>query len=431
MGLIGWFGTFLGIGLFMGNIVFIYMGLIGFFIFLIGLIIDQPYEVTIERSEIKEKVWSGSEAEIELKVKIENGIGPVIVRNDLPGSFELVEGSNVRLLWKGLGVLEENLTFRVRFSKRGFYTIQSPKWRSDHPLLLREEIENSTGKEEKIVVRPRPTGLEKARGRKNIAYSPFPREDVAKIGVETTDFKEIREYQPSDPVRKINWKATARLYQSIDSPLVNEYESEGKRAVWLFLNSSPALSTGTFTQNMFDYAVRATNATIRYFTERGYRVGMYIYNNEKQMHYPASGKKQHRKLLKELIDLEVSEGAWEGLEKAAEECKSYLTRYKPYTVIITSLTSESGENLENGFKKIHKLVSRRRTKTGSILFVNVLPHHLNPTPPSEYKEYAGQLYSMEQSSLERKLRNMGASIVDWDPVKKDFSKTLLQREMIE
>jgi len=81
---------------------------------------------------------------------------------------------------------------------------------------------------------------------------PFPINDMAKIGVATTDFREIRNYVYGDPIKNINWKATARSSSPEMWPLTNEYEVEGKKTVWLFLDTAGELEIGTNINNAFD-----------------------------------------------------------------------------------------------------------------------------------------------------------------------------------
>ena len=93
-----------------------------------------------------------------------------------------------------------------------------------------------------------------------MATSPFPVIDVAKIGVATTDFREIRNYVYGDPVKNINWKATARCTSPQAWPLTNEYEVEGKKTVWIFQDASRFLEVGTDIENAFEYCLEAANS---------------------------------------------------------------------------------------------------------------------------------------------------------------------------
>jgi len=60
-----------------------------------------------------------------------------------------------------------------------------------------------------------------------------------KHGNDNQEFKELRLYSPGDPFKAINWKVTSRnLVRGSIWPVVNEFEKEGKKSVWIFLDTS-------------------------------------------------------------------------------------------------------------------------------------------------------------------------------------------------
>lgn len=370
--------------------------------------------------------WAEDEVEMKLKVKVKEGIGTVAVRDELPDIFRLVDGSNFQILWKGFGEMEEILTYKVRVPKRGLYKLPELGWESEHALFLKATRSGSSGEEREMIVRPRTIRTEEFRGKRHIATSPFPREDVARIGSSTTEFKEIRDYVFGDPVRQINWKATARRAGSSSSPLVNEYEAEGKKAVWVFLDASERLAVGTSVENVFEHSIRSADSIIKYFTELGFKVGMYVFNDGEKLFYPRGGEKQYRRLLREIVELEQHDRR-EGFEKATEKCKSLILRYKPFTTLVTNVCSQNSEGLIEGVKRIRALTGSVKKRSSPIMIVDVLPHHLNPTPPSKYKENAGILRSVRKAPIYSKLRGMGVTVLGWDPREEKFSKVLLER----
>ena len=55
-----------------------------------------------------------------------------------------------------------------------------------------------------------------------------------------TDFRDLREYEPGDDVRYIDWNVTARM----DSPFVRQYSEERELTAWLLLDRSPSMAFG-------------------------------------------------------------------------------------------------------------------------------------------------------------------------------------------
>src|SRR4029079_12495738 len=54
------------------------------------------------------------------------------------------------------------------------------------------------------------------------------------------DFADLREYQPGDDVRYVDWNVTARL----DTPYVRQYVDDRELTAWLLLDRSPSMSFG-------------------------------------------------------------------------------------------------------------------------------------------------------------------------------------------
>ena len=56
------------------------------------------------------------------------GIGPVFVHDELPPEAEVVEGSNLRVVWKWPGRLAADVSYELRFPKRGRYVLPESRW---------------------------------------------------------------------------------------------------------------------------------------------------------------------------------------------------------------------------------------------------------------------------------------------------------------
>ncbi len=101
------------------------------------------------------------------------------------------------------------------------------------------------------------------------------------LGIVSHDFKDLATYQSGDPYKHINWKATARTIQSsTDLPIVNEYEREGNKVVWIFLDASPKMELGNNVTNVFEYGVQVALGLAEYYVQRRCMVGFSLYNND-------------------------------------------------------------------------------------------------------------------------------------------------------
>ena len=101
------------------------------------------------------------------------------------------------------------------------------------------------------------------------------------------DLADLREYQPGDDVRYIDWNVTARM----DTPYVREYNEDRELTAWFLLDLSPSVDFGTVDLDrekrtvLIDFV--ATLA--RVLTRRGNRVGAVIYGSEVERTVPAAG----------------------------------------------------------------------------------------------------------------------------------------------
>ncbi len=159
------------------------------------------------------------------------GAGLAVLNLRLPDAFQIVEGSTVILLFKGFGNLERTIRIQIRTIKSGKYKIPRLLTETYHIAGLGSPKRYYVGNEVEVEVRPRILKI-KRLSRTRLAATGIINIAIARsrlLGSQSTDFKEIRKYMPGDPLKHINWKATARHGQ--DTPLVNEYERETIRRI--------------------------------------------------------------------------------------------------------------------------------------------------------------------------------------------------------
>src|SRR5260221_10451314 len=89
------------------------------------------------------------------------------------------------------------------------------------------------------------------------------------------DFADLREYQPEDDVRYIDWNVTARM----NTPYVRQYVEDREISAWFLLDLSPSVDFGTV-QNMKRTVLIAFVPTVWPLLPRhGNRVGAMFYGN--------------------------------------------------------------------------------------------------------------------------------------------------------
>jgi uncharacterized protein (DUF58 family) len=87
------------------------------------------------------------------------------------------------------------------------------------------------------------------------------------------EFAQVREYQPGDDVRRIDWQLTARS----DRPFVREAHDERGLDIWLVVDVSPSVDWGTAQGLKRDLAVELTAVAGELLGHRGNRVGLIMF----------------------------------------------------------------------------------------------------------------------------------------------------------
>jgi uncharacterized protein (DUF58 family) len=115
------------------------------------------------------------------------------------------------------------------------------------------------------------------------------------------EFANLREYQPEDDVRYIDWNVTARM----DTPYVRVYQEDREISAWFLLDLSPSVDFGTAPLDREKRAVLVDFvATLaRVLTRHGNRVGALLYGRQLDLTIPArGGRDQVLRLIDALLE---------------------------------------------------------------------------------------------------------------------------------
>ena len=99
------------------------------------------------------------------------------------------------------------------------------------------------------------------------------------------DFAELREYQPPDDVRHIDWNVTARM----DTPFVRRYLEDREVTAWFLVDLSPSMAFGAQERRKESVVVDLVGLLARVLTRNGNRVGAILYDNDVERAIPPRG----------------------------------------------------------------------------------------------------------------------------------------------
>lgn len=462
--------VFMIMGMFLGNLILIVLGLFPIVFLAIGLLVGQPGEVEVKRSGEDLKVWVDGQVGDTLTVTARRGVGLVTIADRLPKSFRLDEGTNFKVLWKGARDVEASLSYRATCAKRGHYELNDVPWESRHPLEIAQTRLETSPAPRTYIVQPKPLFVRRIRERKALTRIPMPMEAKIRFGVPTTDFLEIRDYTSGDSYRMINWKATARILSAIPSPLqVNEYEREGKKMVWIFLDSASHMALGTTVKNTLEYAVQAVLGLSNFYLSRECRVGLCIYDYDayewegtfqraeppkdlehvlksvermdepieaaetefeasiskpqlrRRLILPDIGRRQQFKIMREMLNIQIRYSD-ESLKEAIHSCRAHIFGTRPLFIIITMIDMAKTDGLISGIRELHKYSGRLRQQPSIIVF-NILGYSV--AAQGEKEEMAAGLLEFHNKPIYAALSRLGATVVTWNPKAQSFARALL------
>ena len=114
------------------------------------------------------------------------------------------------------------------------------------------------------------------------------------------DLADIREYEPGDDVRYIDWNVSARM----DTPYVRQYLEDREVTAYFLLDLSPSVDFGTVNTLKRDQLVDFVAVLARLLTRHGNKIGAVLYAGKVERTIPAAtGRMQVLRLLNDVINL--------------------------------------------------------------------------------------------------------------------------------
>jgi uncharacterized protein (DUF58 family) len=170
------------------------------------------------------------------------------------------------------------------------------------------------------------------------------------------DFADLRDYEPGDDVRHIDWNVTARM----DTPYVRTYLEDRELTAWLLLDRSPSMGFGPTERSKDQVLIELATTIARLLTRSGNRVGAILYNNAvERMIPPRTGRNQVLGLTHDLLRPAVATGTATDLTGLVSAAASTIKR-RSVVVIISDFISVPGwERPLSLLGRRHELVAIR------------------------------------------------------------------------
>jgi uncharacterized protein (DUF58 family) len=256
-------------------------------------------EIRLSATRSVEKDTTNALATIEVSVVITNQ-GTAFVRlclsDPLQSGMSIKNGQN-----KQSAILQagEDAVFKYTFqSERGSFAWKTIRAKISDPFGL-IETELDLPAEAKIQVHPefnkfRPFPLRPQRTLHSAGSIP------ARLGGSGTDFWGVREYYPGDPLRRLDWRLTARHPHKF---FTKEFEQEEIADIGLILDARQNTNLPIGEDSLFEHAARATASLAEVFLRQGNRVSLLVYQRHVASVFPGYGKLQLNRVLHTLAQI--------------------------------------------------------------------------------------------------------------------------------
>jgi len=122
----------------------------------------------------------------------------------------------------------------------------------------------------------------------------------ARLGGSGTDFWGVREYQPGDSLRRLDWRLAARHPRQL---FTKEFEQEEIADIGLIVDARYRTNLKVGGESLFEHSARASAALVEAFVRQGNRVSMVIFGKKETNIYPGYGKRQLNRALNALAQV--------------------------------------------------------------------------------------------------------------------------------
>lgn len=243
------------------------------------------------------------------------------------------------------------------------------------------------------------------------------RERVLEVGLRAargssggTEFESLREYQPDDEFRRIDWAATARA----GAPIVRTYRPERNQTVLLLLDTGRVTAGLVEGVPRLDHAMDAAMAVTTAATHVGDRTGLVVFGSEVHAVVPPSHRRdQLARVVAAMYaqEPELAESAY------TAAFTSTLTRFRRRSLLVL-LTELASEAVQETLVPALPLVLRRHL----VIVAGVRDPALDRWG-ERLVEDAGDAYAAAAAARLRgdreravaQLRGLGAQVVDAPP----------------
>jgi uncharacterized protein (DUF58 family) len=333
----------------------------------------------VEGDELRLKLVVTARSEVpwlEVEVPLPEAVRP---REDAPSAWRLRAGER------------RQLVRHLVASRWGVVTLRRLQIRSRDPLgffVYRSDLECD------LLTRVYPSEEQLLRTLRPAETQVFSGNEVARALGDGIEFADVREFQPGDRIRRINWRLSARRR----GLFVNQLHPERNADVVIFLDSFNDLGGS---ERTLQIAVRAAASLARHYLARRDRVGLVSFGGILRWLVPAAGSIQQYQLVEALLDTQVALSyAWKGVEVIPP-------RTLPPRALVIGLSPLLDQ------RSVAALFDLRGRGFDLALIEIPAERFISP-PPTPAGALAFRIWTLERDTLRHRFAQIGVPVARWE-----------------
>jgi uncharacterized protein (DUF58 family) len=245
----------------------------------------------------------------------------------------------------------------------------------------------------------------------------------ARLSGSGTDFWGVREYHPGDPLRRLDWRLTARHPRQF---FTKEFEQEEIADIGLILDARRKTDLRLREDSLFEHSARAAASLAEVFLRQGNRVSLLVCQEHISKVFPGYGKVQLNRILRALAQITTEEDSSPNSLTSLQFLPTHMFSSHSLIVILSPLTAGDWQ-----------LFPRLRAYGYQVLLISPDPidyaQQVIPTDPTT--QLASRLAVLERQMEIRKITQLWIPVIDWQVnqplaplVRNALTHTHIQRE---
>jgi uncharacterized protein (DUF58 family) len=355
-----------------------------------GLVAARPSEFRLSLELDRDRLVEGELVTITIDLHARTPIERLELHVPLPESFEIVEGATpltLRLAWDE----ERTIELKARPRRWGAHLIGELFIRA-HDRLDLFGYEGTLDRRQPLKVYPSAEELRSLVA--PLETQVHTGNQVARTKGDGIEFADLRRYEHGDPLRRINWRASARRNEL----WVNEMHPERNTDVIVFLDTF--VEAREEDESTLDVAVRAAATLADRYLERKDRVGLISFGGYLNWLLPSSGLVQLYRIVDSLLDTEIILSyAWKGVDVIP-------SRTLPPKALIFAITPLLDERAVTTLLDL-------RARGFDLTVLEVSPVAFASAAEGDREELAYRLWRLKREALRARYRRFGVPVVEW------------------